>query len=173
MSAGFFCLFCAFNTAQNLESTVVSDTRLVNASLATLYGCFTVFAVVAPAVVSRIGPKAAMLAGSLPYVLLVLANMLPSWGTFIPAFALVGVGAAVLWTGQGMYLSRCAIREAATPAAKARGEGVEDITSRFNSLFWTAFQFNAAIGCVGAVVSRVMRARARTPPAHPHPPPAA
>jgi hypothetical protein len=50
-------------------------------------------------------------------------------------------GAAILWTGQGIYLSRCAIKEAA-----ATRESSEAVTSRFNGYFWTSFQFNAAVG---------------------------
>ena len=87
MSAGFFLLFMAFNTCQNLESTVVSDNQLVNAALATLYGVFTLSTIVAPRVVTTLGPKWAMTIGGIPYVLLVFANMAPSWGTFMPAFA--------------------------------------------------------------------------------------
>ena len=144
---GFFFLFCAFNTAQNLESSVVADNQLVNAALATLYGVFTIFTVVAPRVVSVIGPKWAMTLGAVPYVLLVFANMKPSWATFMPAFAGVGIGAAILWTAQGIYMSRCSIREAA-----ATGESAELVTSRFNSVFWSAFQFNAAIGLITSSV---------------------
>ena len=50
-------------------------------------------------------------------------------------------GAAILWTAQGIYMSRCSIHE-----ATLTGESAEIVTSRFNGLFWTAFQFNAAIG---------------------------
>lgn len=86
-------MFMAFNTAQNLESTLVEDTQLVNASLALLYGTFTLCAAVVPKLIQLIGPRLAMGIGSIPYVLLVLANCKPSWGTFMPAFFLVGVGA--------------------------------------------------------------------------------
>jgi hypothetical protein len=50
--------------------------------------------------------------GAVPYAVMVFANIAPSWGLFIPAFGAVGVGAAVLWTAQGIYLSRAAIAQA-------------------------------------------------------------
>ncbi len=56
-SVGFFLIFCAFNTAMNLESTVVTDTQLVNASNAILYALFTLMTIVAPKVVSLLGPR--------------------------------------------------------------------------------------------------------------------
>lgn len=132
---------------QALESTVVSDNLLVNASLALLYGVFTLMTVVAPRIVSVIGPRWSIVLGAVPYVLLVFANMAPSYYTFLPAFAAVGFGAAILWTGQGIHLSRCAIKEAAL-----KGESSEAATSRFNGMFWTAFQFNAAVGLIASSV---------------------
>ena len=61
LSAGYFFIFCAFNSAQNLESTVVSDTQLVNTSLALLYGVFTFMTIFAPRLVSIMGPKLCVL----------------------------------------------------------------------------------------------------------------
>lgn len=148
MSMGFFFLFMAFNTAQSLESTVVVDNQLVNASLALLYGTFTAFTIVAPKVINLLGPRLAMALGAIPYVLLVFANIHPSWGLFIPAFAGVGIGAALLWSAQGISLSRCAIQEAAQT-----GESMDLVTARFNGIFWTTFQFNGAVGLtVGATI---------------------
>jgi hypothetical protein len=52
--------------------------------------------------------------------------------------ALALVGAGVLWTSQGIYMSRCAARE-----ARATGEKVDDVTGRFNGIFWAGFQLKA------------------------------
>jgi hypothetical protein len=43
-----------------------------------------------------------MLVGGLPYVLVCVSNIEPMYATTIPAFGLVGIGAALLWTGQGV-----------------------------------------------------------------------
>lgn len=90
-----------------------------------------------------LGPRLGMVLGAIPYVLLVFANIAPSYGTLIPASAGVGFGAGLLWTSQGIYLSRCAIRE-----AKSTGVSVDLVTSKMNGVFWTMFQFNAAVGLV-------------------------
>lgn len=173
----FFFLFMAFNTAQQLETTVVpaDQHQMVYVSLGVLYAVFTVAAIVAPKVVGFLGPRISMMLGAVPYVLLVFANMKPCYELFVPAFFAVGLGkctatvhvaatfqpahaavhsrkpgitlcyhrailwmdagAAILWTGQGIFLSRMAIRE-----AEQLHEPVEAVTSRMNALFFTAFQ---------------------------------
>jgi hypothetical protein len=75
-----------------------------------------------------------MLLGAIPYCILVFtyiiklppADRLP---LAMPVFALVGISASMLWTGQGIYLGRAAVREAA-----ATGLEVESVTSRLNGM---------------------------------------
>lgn len=86
-----------------------------------------------------------MIVGAIPYVLLVFSNIKPGYALTLPAFILVGFSAAVLWTAQGIYVGRCALRH-----ARATGEKEGDVTSRFNGIFFTAFQFN---GCIGTLIA--------------------
>jgi len=137
----------AFNTSQGLSSTLSSDKTLAYTTLGVLYGVFTCTTIVAPKLVAVLGPRLAITLGAVPYVLFVFANIYPVWATLLPASAGVGFGAGLLWTGQGIYLSRCAVREAA-----ATGEPVDVVTSRMNGIFWPLFQFNAAIGLTLASV---------------------
>jgi hypothetical protein len=60
---------------------------------------------------SRTAACRSMTIGAVPYAIMVFSNIAPSWGLFIPAFGAVGVGAALLWTAQGIYLSRSAIAQ--------------------------------------------------------------
>lgn len=143
LGAGFFCVFMAFNTTQALISTLTSDKTLAYATLGVLYGIFTMTSFIAPKLVDLMGPRIAITVGAIPYVLFVFANIYPVWGTLLPASAGVGFGAAILWTGQGIYLSRCAVRDAALT-----GDSVDVCTSKMNGTFWTLFQFNAAVGLV-------------------------
>ena len=154
LSFGFFFVFAAFNTVQLLESSVLTDKQLAFTTLTTIYAVFAATNIVAPKVVSIIGPRLGLFAGSICYVLLVVANIFPSWATLLPASALVGVGAGVLWTSQGIYMSRCAAREAA-----ATGDKVDDVTARLNGMFWAVFQTNGAAGLVLAALLKTVRAR--------------
>ena len=137
----------AFNTSQGLISTLSSDKTLAYTTLGVLYGVFTCTTVVAPKLVDMLGPRLAITIGAVPYVMFVFANIYPVWGTLLPASAGVGFGAGLLWTGQGIYLSRCAVREAALTR-----EPVDVVTSRMNGIFWPLFQFNAAVGLTLASV---------------------
>lgn len=129
LSAGFFGVFMAFNTAQvqhrsllgsasdrcsqALETTVVTNTNLSHISLATLYALFAVGSVAAPWIVGKIGPRVSMIAGGIPYVLLVLSNVgTASYALSIPAFALVGLGASLLWSAEGVSRDTCTRRYA-------------------------------------------------------------
>ena len=70
------------------------------------------------------------------------ANLKPAWETLMPAAALLGVGAAVLWTAEGAYLTACALHH-------ARLSGMEDRTAaigHFNGIFFGLFQINQLIG---------------------------
>ena len=46
--------------------------------------------------------RVSMLVGATPYILICVSNISPSYYTTTPAFGLVGIGAAILWTGQGV-----------------------------------------------------------------------
>jgi hypothetical protein len=101
----------------------------------------------------------------------VFANSAPSYALFVPAFAGVGVGGSLIWTAQGIYVSRCAIKQAEQnqrlrawreqheSAGSSSGGGgggggtvdtdretVDTIMPRYNGYFWTIFQFNGAAG---------------------------
>ena len=77
----------AFNTSQGLISTLTTDKTLAFATLGVLYGVFTCTTIVAPKLVDVMGPRLAITLGAVPYVLFVFANILPVWGTLLPASA--------------------------------------------------------------------------------------
>jgi len=171
MGLGFFGIFMAFNTAQALQSSV--NHTLGNACLCVLYATFTAACLVGPIVVEKWGPKISMIVGGTTYVAMVLSNLHPSWGLSVPMFFLVGLGAPLLWTGQAVYLSRCANQSAARELAAEGDEVIDDYVQRngvtraeaekellkdkvknkqalYNSYFFSFFQAN---GCLGLAVS--------------------
>ncbi|PVH63064.1 hypothetical protein PAHAL_3G465100 [Panicum hallii] len=77
-----------------------------------LYTSFTLFSVVAPPVVTRLGPKRALVVGSSGYVLFILANLVPTWYTIVPASLYLGFCALIIWVGQGTYLTSAALSHA-------------------------------------------------------------
>ena len=61
------------------DGLAVQEGDLGNVSLGILYTSFTLFSVVAPPVVTRLGPKHALVVGSSGYVLFIIANLVPTW----------------------------------------------------------------------------------------------
>ncbi|CAL4891585.1 unnamed protein product [Urochloa decumbens] len=112
LSAAFLFVFSAYGAAQNLESTVNTKGDLGTVSLGILYTSFTLFSVVASPVVTRLGPKRALVVGSSGYVLFILANIVPTWYTMVPASLYLGFCASIIWVGQGTYLTSAALSHA-------------------------------------------------------------
>eukprot|EP00656_Telonema_subtile_P034537 TRINITY_DN3860_c0_g6_i1.p1 TRINITY_DN3860_c0_g6~~TRINITY_DN3860_c0_g6_i1.p1 ORF type:complete len:526 (-),score=146.03 TRINITY_DN3860_c0_g6_i1:119-1696(-) len=160
MGAGFFGVFMAFNTAQALQSTLGSIPGLGNACLCTLYTVFTLTCLAGPIVVRKWGPRISMVLGAVLHVPMVLSNLKPSWGLSIPMYLLVGIGAPLLWTGQAVYLSRCANLAAGEDMAKRKHENadimdlVKGKQESYNGYFFTIFQAN---GCLGLAMASTIQ----------------
>lgn len=55
-----------------------------------------------------------MILGAIAYAIVVASNLIDSAVVQILANLLVGVGAAILWNAQGVYLGRCALWDSRT-----------------------------------------------------------
>jgi MFS family permease len=100
----FFCIFFAFNVTQTFESKINGATGV--AALGVLYVSFAVASLFATWLIDKLGgARRALLAATFAFVLFLLANLYPVLPLLIPASVLLGVGASVLWTAHGAYLS--------------------------------------------------------------------
>ncbi len=137
-SAAYFLIFTAFNAAQNLAGSLPGPEGLAAMEFTALYVAFTVLCVPAPTIVACLGPKVSMIVGAVPYAGVLLSHLAPSacslkkpgggggaalcwsvdavWAFNITVGVLCGAGAALIWTGQGVYLSRAAAHAAAAAA---------------------------------------------------------
>ena len=193
----FFMIFAAFNAAQSLVGAIKGPAGIGAASFAALYGTYTVLCIPAPKVVESLGPKLAMILGAIPYTALVFSFLAPQmctsevtekcWASStivalkLTMGALVGVGAPLLWTGQGIYLARAAAWSALkgvdtsygvanvesgttdpyskpTTGAPLLGsiglkERTGEANKKFNGIFFSIFQLS---GCCGLVVSSII-----------------
>lgn len=55
-----------------------------------------------------------MIIGGSFYVIVVMSNLVSNSVVQIIANCVVGVGAAMIWNAQGVYLGRCALRDSRT-----------------------------------------------------------
>ncbi|CAN9505535.1 unnamed protein product [Ophioblennius macclurei] len=110
LGVGFLLIFTAFTTCGNIEQTVVKS--LGNGtfsgsgyhSLGIIYGIFSFSNLLAPTVVTIIGPKMTMFLSGVVYSGYIAVFINPSTWSFYFTSVLIGIGAALLWTAQGQFL---------------------------------------------------------------------
>ena len=125
------------------------DEKLGYINLGCLYCMFAFFSVFGPRIVSYFGPSKSMVIGCIAYVIVVSSNFFPTPYVQIPCNAINGVGAAILWTAQGVYLGRCALWD-----SRSSTKSFGDTANEYNGIFFSIFQFT---GCLGATVCGVIR----------------
>ncbi|KAJ9540383.1 hypothetical protein OSB04_026889 [Centaurea solstitialis] len=141
LSWAFLLIFLAYGAAQNLQSTLNTDGDLGTISLGILYTSFTVSSLFASAVVRKLGSKNALLLGTSGYWLYIAANLKPSWYTLVPASLYLGFAAAILWVGEGTYLTSTARSQAND---RKLHEGT--VIGHFNGEFWAIFATHQLVG---------------------------
>ncbi|KAH6944143.1 hypothetical protein HPB50_002048 [Hyalomma asiaticum] len=106
VSMSFLLLFTAYQSMQNLQSSLNPEAGLGTASLATIYVALVLSCMFVPTyMIRRLGLKYTMVASVVMYMLYFVANMEPSWYTLLPASLLLGMGGAPLWTSKCAYLT--------------------------------------------------------------------
>lgn len=136
ISLSFMCLFTAFQSMSNLQSSINSEAGLGTKSLATIYVSLIVSCMFLPSlVIKKLTCKWAMVACTFCYSLYMLAQFYPSSYTLIPAAIILGFGAAPMWSAKCTYL---------TQVGKIYAEIVEDasepIIVKFFGIFFLLFQ---------------------------------
>lgn len=135
----FMLTFMAFQTMGNIETTILKNvqdddpsfTGTGYNSLAIIYAVLSIFNWISPSAISIFGPKFAMLIGSVTYLLFIMSFLWPNtWFLYI-ASAIIGAGAALIWTGQGTYLTLNS-----TKATISRNSGI----------FWAMLQCSMLFG---------------------------
>lgn len=139
LGLGFMFVFTAFQTMGNIEQTVLdsmhkddpSFTADGYTSLAIIYSVFAICNWIAPSIISFTSPKVAMVLGSIIYTAFILLFLVgESWLLYLMS-AVIGLGAAVIWTGQGNYLVL---------------NSDSDTIQRNSSIFWAMLQCSMFFG---------------------------
>eukprot|EP00040_Diaphanoeca_grandis_P013957 m.70554 g.70554 ORF g.70554 m.70554 type:complete len:603 (+) comp24242_c0_seq1:111-1919(+) len=118
----FLLLFTAFQTTQMLASSLIG--ALGQYSLALVYVFFTIGGFFAPAICGRLGARLGMFIGALTYVIYVASLIYLIVPVVLVTSALIGCGAGVLWTSQGMMMTMSTNNNNKT---------------KYNSMFWGIF----------------------------------
>ena len=91
ISLGFLFLFTAFQSLQNLQSSLNKDEGLGLVSLSVIYAALILSCIfVPPFVIGRLGCKWTLVLAMTGYVLYTVSNYYARWGTLIPASIIIG-----------------------------------------------------------------------------------
>lgn len=134
---GFMFMFTAFQTCGNIEQTVIKSFNSSEfhgsgyTSMSIIYGVFSASNLIAPSVVTVIGPQLSMFFSGLLYSGYIAMFIHPYTWSFYTASVLVGIGAAILWTAQGNVLAI---------------NSTDSTIGRNSGIFWALLQFSLFFG---------------------------
>jgi len=109
----FMLVFTAFQTQGNMQQAVINSIHKEDPSfngsgyisLAVVYAVFALANWIAPSILLFLGPKITMFLGAVTYVLFVASFLWPQTWLLYLMSSIVGLGAAIIWTAQGNYLT--------------------------------------------------------------------
>ena len=138
VSFGFLCLFTAFESLSNLQSSINKDASLGTNGLATIYAALVVSCMfLPPVIIARLGCKWTIAFSMLCYILYMCANFYVRYYTIIPSAIILGLGAAPLWSAKCTYLT-----ETGVWYSKLTGTTEDDVINRFFGFFFMVFQIS-------------------------------
>ncbi|KAJ7568612.1 hypothetical protein O6H91_01G040200 [Diphasiastrum complanatum] len=132
---GFICFCCPamFNVLTGLGGGGQRIPKVANNSLTALYATFAIFGLLGGEAYNLLGPRRCIFLGCSFYMLYVgsFLSYNHNEGFVVAAGALLGIGAGLLWAGQGAMLM-------SYPPAESKG--------RYISLFWVIFNLGGVLG---------------------------
>jgi len=140
LGLAFHLIFFSFQTSVFVQQTVVNS--LVSKPNSDFHGnaylslciTYTVFAIsnwLAPSIIALTGVKYGMILGACTYILYTASFLYPTTWLFYAAAALIGFGAAPLWTAQGAFLAK---------------QSDQTTSSKNAAIFWSLLQSSLLFG---------------------------
>ncbi|XP_025209183.1 UNC93-like protein MFSD11 isoform X2 [Melanaphis sacchari] len=134
-------VFTSYMTVSNIEKTVLKSIEKEDPSFTgdgytsqcIIYGVFALCNWLAPTIIGIIGSRKSIYLGSICYVLFLMPFFLSSTFLLYTMSALLGFGASLIWTGQGIYLTL---------------NSDSSTISRNSGIFWAMSKMSICIGNV-------------------------
>lgn len=144
LGLAFMLVFTAFQTMGNVQTTILKSASNKTSdgyvegftgdgytSLAIIYSVFSFANWLAPSAVALIGQRFTLVGGGICYALFIAQLMYPNNILLYGASALIGFGAAMIWTAQGNFLTL---------------NSDERTMERNSGIFWAMLQCSLLIG---------------------------
>lgn len=141
LSVAFMFVFAAFSAIQDLQSSLYTDEGLGTLSLGIIYAGTVISCLCSPALLHRFSLKKILVGGFVCHMIFVAVHYYPSSCSLIPASVLLGLATGPIWTSQGAFITRLAMKYSEKP------NSIPAISiSRFNGIFFMVFQSGAIWG---------------------------
>lgn len=136
LSFGFLCLFTAFQSLTNLQTSINSEEGVGEKALSVLYAALVVSCMfIPPPMIGLLGCKWTVVVSMFTYIIYLAGNFYPSMAVMIVVSIIVGLGAAPLWSAKCAYLTELGVWYARYT------DGNEDAAiNRFFGFFFMTFQ---------------------------------
>lgn len=139
LGLAYMLVFTSFQTQGNMQQVVIDSIHKEDPSfkgsgyisLAVIYAVFATMNWFTPSVLSFIGPKITMIIGAVTYSMFIASFLVPKTWLLYLVSVIVGAGAALIWTGQGNYLTLMS---------------TEKTMSRNSGIFWAMLQSSMVFG---------------------------
>lgn len=141
ISTSFFFVFTSYFSIQSLQSSFNEEGGLGTASLSTLYATFILSAILAPLGLKIIGCRRVIIIAWVCNMIYTGTNFYPKWWTLLPSSILVGSLGGLLWTAQGVYLTRFSFS-----LSDRLGTDRNTVLNHLNGIFFSIFQFSGLPG---------------------------
>jgi hypothetical protein len=109
INVSFVLLFSAINCVNSIQPVINRVDSLGVISQSVIYAVQIVTSLVLPQVICElVGFKFTLMLGEILHLTYVIAQIEPSWFSFMPTSVMAGIGNSLCWTILGMYLTLCA-----------------------------------------------------------------
>lgn len=146
LGLAFMLVFTGFNTMSGIQAMIFNSATNKKSggyvegftgngftSSAIIYGVFSVASWLAPSVVAWKGPRVAMILAGVLYAQYIAQLLYPNTYLLYVSAAIIGIGAPIIWTAQGNFLSL---------------NSDDDTISRNSGIVWAMLQCSIFIGNV-------------------------
>ncbi|XP_070577735.1 UNC93-like protein [Ptychodera flava] len=137
----FTLSYTAFQSIQNLESSLNEEAHVGTASLSCIYSIFILSCNMAPLILHHIGTKWSVIFGLLGNSVYAAVHFHPHHYTLIPASILLGVVMGPMWASQSTHIVTCAVRY-----AELTNQHHNVIISQFMGIFYMFFGMTQIFG---------------------------
>eukprot|EP00301_Raphidiophrys_heterophryoidea_P018310 c3304_g1_i1.p1 GENE.c3304_g1_i1~~c3304_g1_i1.p1 ORF type:complete len:536 (+),score=107.26 c3304_g1_i1:146-1609(+) len=145
-STSFLLTFTAFGGVQNLETSLDLGTASGHVVVGLVYVFFTVGCLFAPKIVSILGSKMCIFLQEVDIAIFIAAHFYPSSYTLYPSASLIGIGSAMMWVGQGEFVSFLAKQHEQANNTKQKKHKSKNVAGQFQGIFFALFQSSQVTG---------------------------